>query len=411
MLHGAPQQQNAADPIIRLPTPVAYADNQVGTKLPSVQRASLWGVGVSASTGRNAIDVREVRKVFGAGEGQVTALDTVSVSIRENEFFTLLGPSGCGKTTLLRLIAGFEFPTDGQILLYGEDIALLPPFKRPVNTVFQSYALFPHMTVAENIGFGLEMLGKSRAEIDSRTADMLKLVQMEQLAKRRTSEISGGQQQRVALARALAPQPKVLLLDEPLSALDYKLRKEMQIELKQLQHETGITFIFVTHDQEEALTMSDRIAVMSAGKILQIGSPHEIYEHPAERFVAGFIGETNFLQAEVATLSDGRATVTLPSGRQIKAGVPDRFEPRGTVSLAVRPELAQLAPADDKATLTGVVNHLVYLGTDTHFHVRLDSGETFIVRRQNSSGGVSDIAIGDRVGIMVGESAAQIMKD
>jgi spermidine/putrescine transport system ATP-binding protein len=240
---------------------------------------------------RNAIEVVKVSKIFGSGEGQVAALDTVSVSIRENEFFTLLGPSGCGKTTLLRLIAGFDFPTAGEILLYGQDIAPLPPFKRPVNTVFQSYALFPHMTVAENIGFGLEMLGKPKAEIKARVDAMLKLVKMEALSARRTSQISGGQQQRVALARALAPQPKVLLLDEPLSALDYKLRKEMQIELKRLQHETGITFIFVTHDQEEALTMSDRIAVMSSGKILQVGSPRDIYDRPSERFVAALKGE------------------------------------------------------------------------------------------------------------------------
>ncbi|TIT08938.1 MAG: spermidine/putrescine ABC transporter ATP-binding protein, partial [Mesorhizobium sp.] len=251
--------------------------------------------------GKNAIEVRGVRKVFGTGENQVAALDTVSVSIRENEFFTLLGPSGCGKTTLLRLIAGFDFPSAGEILLHGQDIAPLPPFKRPVNTVFQSYALFPHMTVAQNIGFGLEMLGKPKAEIEARVAQMLKLVKMEALKARRTSQISGGQQQRVALARALAPQPKVLLLDEPLSALDYKLRKEMQIELKRLQHETGITFIFVTHDQEEALTMSDRIAVMSAGKILQVGAPRDIYDRPAERFVADFIGETNFLPGTVVS--------------------------------------------------------------------------------------------------------------
>jgi spermidine/putrescine transport system ATP-binding protein len=382
-----------------------------GTALPQAQPAGEWGVCVSESAGRNAIDVRGVRKVFGSGDGQVTALDTVSVSIRENEFFTLLGPSGCGKTTLLRLIAGFEFPTDGQIMLHGEDIALLPPFRRPVNTVFQSYALFPHMTVAENIAFGLEMLGKSRSEIDGRTADMLKLVQMEELAKRKTSEISGGQQQRVALARALAPQPKVLLLDEPLSALDYKLRKEMQLELKQLQHETGITFIFVTHDQEEALTMSDRIAVMSAGKILQVGSPHDIYEHPAERFVAGFIGETNFLDAEVVATSAGSATVKLPSGKQIPAGLPEGFQPGSRVSLAVRPERAQIVVADADATLAGVIDNLVYLGTDTHFHLRLDGGEAFIVRQQNSSGSGINFATGDRVGVILGDDAAQILKD
>ncbi|HNB26764.1 MAG TPA: ATP-binding cassette domain-containing protein, partial [Alphaproteobacteria bacterium] len=220
-----------------------------------------------------AVEAKNVTKIFGVGQDGVRALDDVSVTIRENEFFTLLGPSGCGKTTLLRLIAGFDFPTDGEILLYGQDIAPLPPYKRPVNTVFQNYSLFPHMTVGQNIGFGLEMLGKPKAEIESRVAEMLRLVRMEELRNRKTSQISGGQQQRVALARALAPQPKVLLLDEPLSALDYKLRKDMQIELKRLQHETGITFIFVTHDQEEALTMSDRIAVMSKGHILQVGTP------------------------------------------------------------------------------------------------------------------------------------------
>ncbi|MBC8037968.1 MAG: ATP-binding cassette domain-containing protein, partial [Rhizobiales bacterium] len=198
--------------------------------------------------GQPAIEAKGVTRVFqGAGQDSVRALDNVSVAIGENEFFTLLGPSGCGKTTLLRLIAGFDFPTEGQILLHGVDIAALPPFKRPVNTVFQSYALFPHMTVAQNIGFGLEMLGKPKAEINARVGEMLRLVRMEELKNRKTSQISGGQQQRVALARALAPQPKVLLLDEPLSALDYKLRKDMQIELKRLQHKTGITFIFVTH--------------------------------------------------------------------------------------------------------------------------------------------------------------------
>ena len=247
-----------------------------------------------------AVEAKGVTKVFGAGQDAVRALDGVSVTIRQNEFFTLLGPSGCGKTTLLRLIAGFEFPTEGEILLYGEDIAPLPPFKRPVNTVFQNYSLFPHMTVAQNIGFGLEMLGKPKAEVEARVSEMLRLVRMEQLRNRKTSQISGGQQQRVALARALAPQPKVLLLDEPLSALDYKLRKDMQIELKRLQNETGITFIFVTHDQEEALTMSDRIAVMSKGHILQVGNPRNIYDHPAERFVANFIGETNFLEGEIS---------------------------------------------------------------------------------------------------------------
>ena len=230
----------------------------------------------------SAVEAKNVTKVFGAGGDGVRALDEVSVTIRQNEFFTLLGPSGCGKTTLLRLIAGFEMPTAGSILLEGQEVAHLPPFKRPVNTVFQSYALFPHLSVAENIGFGLEMLGKSKDDNKRRCDEMLALVKMTGMGGRKPAQLSGGQQQRVALARALAPRPKVLLLDEPLSALDLKLRKEMQIELKRLQLETGITFIFVTHDQEEALTMSDRIAVMSKGKILQIGTPTEIYEHPVE---------------------------------------------------------------------------------------------------------------------------------
>ncbi|MET2830518.1 ABC transporter ATP-binding protein [Mesorhizobium shangrilense] len=361
--------------------------------------------------GKNAIEVRGVRKVFGTGEAQVAALDTVSVSIRENEFFTLLGPSGCGKTTLLRLIAGFDFPSAGEILLHGQDIAVLPPFKRPVNTVFQSYALFPHMTVAENIGFGLEMLGKPKAEIKARVAEMLKLVKMEALAARRTSQISGGQQQRVALARALAPQPKVLLLDEPLSALDYKLRKDMQIELKRLQHETGITFIFVTHDQEEALTMSDRIAVMSSGKILQVGSPRDIYDRPAERFVADFIGESNFLKADVVGVSVGKATVKLSSGVEIPASLPDGFTPNGKVTIVVRPEHAQLSATSSRASLSGTVENVVYLGTDTHFHLRLDDGEPFIVRRQNSRGVGDGIVQGGKVGILIGGDAAQVLKD
>ncbi len=361
--------------------------------------------------GRNAIDVRGVRKVFGTGENAVAALETVSVSIRENEFFTLLGPSGCGKTTLLRLIAGFDYPSAGEILLYGDDIAGLPPYKRPVNTVFQSYALFPHMTVAENIGFGLEMLNKPKDDIKARVAEMLRLVRMEQLANRRTGQISGGQQQRVALARALAPQPKVLLLDEPLSALDYKLRKEMQIELKRLQGETGITFIFVTHDQEEALTMSDRIAVMSAGKILQVGAPRDIYDRPAERFVADFIGESNFLKGEVARTAGGRATVKLSSGTEISASLPDGFSPSGNVTIVIRPEHAQLAAANGDAALRGTVENVVYLGTDTHFHLRLDDGVPFIVRRQNARGGADGFAQGSRAGIVIGGDAAQVLRD
>ena len=242
-----------------------------------------------------AIEVRNVSKRYSDDPGLAPALDNVSVDIADNEFFTLLGPSGCGKTTLLRTIAGFEHVSEGEIRLAGEPVNDLPPFKRRVNTVFQSYALFPHMSVAQNIAFGLEMQGLDRKLIPQRVDEMLALVQMQHLAKRKPAELSGGQQQRVALARALAPKPKVLLLDEPLSALDLKLRKEMQVELKRVQKEAGITFIFVTHDQEEALTLSDRIAVMSAGKILQIGTPNDIYERPQHQFVAQFIGDINFL--------------------------------------------------------------------------------------------------------------------
>ena len=364
------------------------------------------------AAGRPAIEAKGVTKTFqGSGQDAVTALDNVSVTIQENEFFTLLGPSGCGKTTLLRLIAGFDFPTEGEILLYGEDIAPLPPFRRPVNTVFQNYALFPHMTVAQNIGFGLEMLGKPRPQIEARVTEMLQLVRMEELASRKTSQISGGQQQRVALARALAPAPKVLLLDEPLSALDYKLRKDMQIELKRLQLETGITFVFVTHDQEEALTMSDRIAVMSKGKILQIGSPRDIYDRPAERFVANFIGETNFLEGEIVSVKDHIAKVKLAAGATVAAGLPATASLKGRVTVVVRPEHASLVKASKKAELSGLLENAVYFGTDTHYHVKLSDGGAFIIRQQNSRGGGTGFAAGEIVGIEIEDKAAQVLSD
>ena len=239
----------------------------------------------------NAVEVQAVTKRF----GEFVALEKVTLAIEDNEFFTLLGPSGCGKTTLLRTIAGFEDVSEGSILLYGENIADLPPNKRSVNTVFQQYALFPHMNVTENVMFGLKRLGMDDAQAKSRTHEMLELVRLTDFSDRLPSRMSGGQQQRVALARALAPKPKVLLLDEPLSALDLKLRQAVRLELQQIQHETGIAFIFVTHDQEEALTMSDRIAVLSDGKLQQVGSSKEIYEAPRNKFVADFIGETNLI--------------------------------------------------------------------------------------------------------------------
>ncbi|MBN8629446.1 MAG: ABC transporter ATP-binding protein [Rhodobacterales bacterium] len=361
--------------------------------------------------GKLAIEARGITKVFhGAGGGSFKALDGVSVAIRENEFFTLLGPSGCGKTTLLRLIAGFEYPDEGEILLDGNDIALLAPHQRPVNTVFQSYALFPHMTVAQNIGFGLEMLGRPRSEIAARTDEMLRLVRMEALKDRRTSQISGGQQQRVALARALAPQPKVLLLDEPLSALDYKLRKEMQIELKRLQHETGITFIFVTHDQEEALTMSDRIAVMSGGSILQVGTPRDIYDRPDKRFVADFIGEANFLPAQLRSTNGDQAKVTLGAGAEILAGLPHGAQPDGKITVMVRPEHAEIADAAD-ATLSGTLDSAVYFGTDTHLNIRLSDGTNFVVRRQNGRSAEPGFIPGMPVGVRIRDGAAQVLRD
>ena len=362
------------------------------------------------SRAAGAIVVEHVNKVFGEGALAFKALDDVSVTIRENEFFTLLGPSGCGKTTLLRLIAGFDHPTSGTILLEGRDISHLPPYQRSVNTVFQSYALFPHMTVAQNIAFGLEMQGRPKAEIAEAVGAMLKLVRMEELKDRRTDQISGGQQQRVALARALAPRPKVLLLDEPLSALDYKLRKDMQIELKRLQNETGITFIFVTHDQEEALTMSDRVAVMSLGRVLQVGTPRQIYDHPAERFVADFIGDTNFLIAEVVARDGRRARLKLASGREIAADLPEGAAPSGRVTAAVRPEHAHRVDGGE-GELSGALENIVYFGTDTHYHVRLGDGTAFMVRSQNLRDSAEAFRPGQAVAIAFKRDAVQVLKD
>jgi spermidine/putrescine transport system ATP-binding protein len=348
------------------------------------------------------ISARSVIKAFGQGAAAVRALDDVSVDIRRGEFFTLLGPSGCGKTTLLRLIAGFEMPTAGTIFLDGADITLLPPNKRPVNTVFQSYALFPHLTVSENVAFGLQMQGKPVAAVKARTAEMLALVKLETMAGRRTSQLSGGQQQRVALARALAPQPKVLLLDEPLSALDLKLRKEMQIELKRLQLETGITFVFVTHDQEEALTMSDRIAVMSAGKIQQVGTAKDIYIHPKNRFVASFIGETNFLHGQAET-----GTLRLGTGERIAA---PGLAAGGEATVIVRPEQLRLGRPEDGG-LQATVKTLVYFGTDTHCHLDLADGTEIVARLQSPASGEAGLSEGQTVGVRFAEGAVQRVED
>jgi len=360
--------------------------------------------GQGLSSGDGFIEIENVTKGFGPADRRMMALAGVNATIRKGEFFTLLGPSGCGKTTLLRLIAGFELPDSGEIRLEGQEIGHLPPYRRPVNTVFQNYALFPHMTVAENIGFGLEMLGRPKAEIQSTVDRMLALVRMTELAGRRTDQLSGGQQQRVALARALAPQPKVLLLDEPLSALDLKLRKEMQVELKRIQHETGITFIFVTHDQEEALTMSDRIAVMAKGHILQIGSPTEIYNEPAARFVADFIGDINFVDGQTVSTADGRASVKV--GDRVLAAHA-RGPVGASVTLAIRPEKVGLCPADDaRASLQGKVTNLVYFGSGTNIHVDAGLGAE-IVARTSAPG----VALGDVVGLVLPEADLQVLAE
>jgi spermidine/putrescine transport system ATP-binding protein len=357
-----------------------------------------------------AIDIRSLSKSFGPAGVAVMALDNVSLGIRGNEFFTLLGPSGCGKTTLLRMIAGFEYPNDGQILLYGEDIAMLPPFKRPINTVFQSYALFPHKSVAENVGFGLKMQHRPKHEIDARVAAMLRLVRLEELRDRRTSQISGGQQQRVALARALAPSPKVLLLDEPLSALDYKLRKEMQVELKRMQHETGITFIFVTHDQEEALTMSDRIAVMDKGRVLQVGTPREIYAHPTERFVAGFIGETNFLPCTVESPDENRALAKLSDGFAFVVENAPGFSGVTKATLSIRPEHARIVTDRQGDLLCATVETVIFVGAGIQVHTKLADGSSFMVR-QPDTGNAPQLSTGQPVSIAVNDGAARLLRD
>lgn len=351
-----------------------------------------------------AVDIDNVVKKY----GQFTALHGVSMHIQANEFFTLLGPSGCGKTTLLRSIAGFEEVTEGAIRLHGKDIAPLPPHKRPINTVFQQYALFPHMTVTENVMFGLRRSGWTKIESANRAEDVLKLVQLSSFADRKPSQLSGGQQQRVALARALAPRPKVLLLDEPLSALDLKLRQAVRVELKQIQRETGIAFVFVTHDQEEALTMSDRIAVMSSGQVQQIGTPREIYETPVNRFVADFIGETNLLEVTVQSVQDGIAQVILPSGHPFMCPAA-AVNSDGTGHLSVRPERIELCAAG-AGDMDVTIESQVYLGTDIQLHAKVSDGEAMIIRLQNAqSTTLPDInAV---VGLKIEAGAARLLAD
>jgi spermidine/putrescine transport system ATP-binding protein len=347
-----------------------------------------------------AIVIDNIGMVFGAGANAVTALAGINLEIGANEFFTLLGPSGCGKTTLLRLIAGFEQPSTGSISLYGQHLEGLMPFQRPVNTVFQSYALFPHMSVAQNIAFGLEMQHKPKLEVQKIVSNMLELVRLTGFESRKPAQLSGGQQQRVALARALANRPKVLLLDESLSALDAKLRKEMQLELKRLQLETGITFVFVTHDQEEALTMSDRIAVMKNGKLEQIGTPTEIYDFPRSRYVADFIGETNFLTG-TAEMNGLR----LPDEQFLEVS---HSRPLGSsVDAAVRPERAQIALEGNG--LQAKVREVVYVGTDTVVYLEV-AFEVFRVRMQNHGGAAKIVSVGETFCLVIPADAVRILE-
>ncbi|MEO1287811.1 MAG: ABC transporter ATP-binding protein [Chloroflexota bacterium] len=353
--------------------------------------------------------LKKVMKQFGTGNQVFTAVDHIDLQIEQGEFFALLGPSGCGKTTTLRMIAGFEQPTSGEILIRDTAVQGVPPFHRPVNTVFQDYALFPHMTILQNVMFGLQMEGLSKSDCRNRALKALDLVQLPKVENRRPNQLSGGQQQRVALARALVKRPAVLLLDEPLGALDLKLRKQMQFELKSMQQQVGITFIYVTHDQEEAMTMADRIAVMDGGQVLQVGSPREIYEQPATRFVADFIGETNFLHGTLTMSDDGVGSVTLSNGDTIYAMLPEKPLVSDKVVIPIRPERIGIVPAGVTANqaeetqdtqLVGTVVDSNFIGTDTRYVVNLATDEQVVVRIQNSDYiKHRDLAVGDTVNV------------
>ncbi len=343
------------------------------------RRSGLWGEHTLPEVDVRLVDV--VKKF-----GEAVAVDHIDLEVRDGEFFSLLGPSGCGKTTTLRMIGGFEQPTSGLIELQGQDVTWLPPFKRNVNTVFQNYALFPHLTIFENVAFGLRRKGIKGPEVKSRVTDMLKLVELPGFENRKPTQISGGQAQRVALARALINRPAVLLLDEPLGALDLKLRKQMQVELKRIQQEVGITFIYVTHDQEEAMTMSDRIAVMNRGRYEQLGDPEALYERPTTRFVAGFLGVSNLLAATIVGTDGSYASAKLGDDTTIR--IPSSFvNGESNVRIGVRPEKIRLSEttAEGQAgynRLTGVVRDASYIGVSTQYQVEARSG-TLTVYEQN----------------------------
>jgi spermidine/putrescine transport system ATP-binding protein len=332
------------------------------------------GQAAAASTGGGHVELVELTKQF----GDATAVDDISVVIQAGEFFSLLGPSGCGKTTTLRMVVGFEEPTSGSILLDGKDVARLAPNKRNVNTVFQSYALFPFLNVADNVAFGLRYRSLPKADVGKLVGEALELVQLSGYERRRPGQLSGGQQQRVALARALVLKPAVLLLDEPLGALDAKLRRALQVELKALQERVGITFLYVTHDQEEALTMSDRLAVMSNGRIAQLGSPRQVYEEPADAYVADFLGVSNLMEATVVTPGAGGAPCRLKIGEFALTAECGRLDATGDVKLAIRPERVQLKGYEETGPnrVPGMVERVVFLGSASQVFVRLAPGDT-----------------------------------
>jgi len=364
------------------------------------------------------VELRNVTKIFSSARGaqaeEVYAVKEMKLAIAQGEFFTLLGPSGCGKTTTLRLIAGFERPTSGEVYIQGNPVSKAPPNLRPVNTVFQNYALFPHLTVGRNVGFGLEVKGVPQAERTKLVQEALELVQLGEMGNRKPSQLSGGQQQRVALARALVNKPSVLLLDEPLGALDLKLRKAMQIELKQLQVQVGITFIYVTHDQEEALTMSDRIAVMNKGVILQLGDPVTLYERPANRFVADFIGESNFLQGIFRSSEAGKAQLQIGDAQVIIRPGEQPLTPGQNIFFTIRPEKISLAAYSQTTagTLTGVIQEVIYIGTDTRYLIQLASGQLLIVRVQNGLGvELNEFRKGDQAQVIWRPEDTHILSD
>ncbi len=333
----------------------------------------------------------ELRKVFKVYNGD-TAVRGIDLNVRQGEFFSILGPSGCGKTTTLRLIAGFEEPTAGEVLIRGKSMAGVPPYRRPINTVFQSYALFGHMSVWDNIAFGLRIQQCGKAELQERVGEALQLVKMDAFARRYPMQLSGGQQQRVALARALVNRPTVVLLDEPLGALDLKLRKEMQVELSNLHRDLGVTFVMVTHDQEEALSLSDRIAVMNDGRVEQVGSPSEIYDFPQTAFVADFIGDTNLFQGRVETATGTMLKVTTNSSLKFLVNAADIWNGGHQAIVSVRPEKISLsaeAPGSELNCFEGQVQNTMYLGTHIHYLVQLSSGDRLTVMQPNNTSEVA----------------------